>query len=268
MIVAGLSLIGWLFGGRNDPTTRSSATLPPLTSAPTTPPTTIAPPTTTTPIPSTTLGVVTPPPPTTVASGPLATARSLLATIPVKGRAPNTGYERSKFGPAWTDDVSVADGHNGCDTRNDILGRDLTNITYKPRTHDCVVLTGTLVDPYTARHIDFRRGRRTSIAVQIDHVVALDDAWQTGAQQLTEDRRRDLANDPMNLLAVDGPTNEQKGAGDAATWLPPNKTFRCRYVAIQVHVKARYQLWMTPPEHAAVARVLAGCGGTFIGPIG
>lgn len=179
----------------------------------------------------------------------------------VKGRAPKTGYSRAQFGPAWTDDVTVAGGHNGCDTRNDILARDLTGITFKPRSHDCAVLAGTLDDPYTGRTIAFHRGAGSSNAVQIDHVVALSDAWQTGAQQLSAARRQNLANDPLNLEAVDGPTNEQKGDGDAATWLPPRKAYRCTYVSRQVDVKSKYHLWVTPAEHDAIARVLADCGG-------
>lgn len=191
--------------------------------------------------------------PTPAAKG---TALSALAGIQVKGRAPKTGYTREQFGAAWADV-----DRNGCDTRNDILNRDLTDVSYRPGTHDCVVSAGTLNDPYTATRISFARGPKTSSAVQIDHVVALSDAWQKGAQQLTESSRRQLANDPLNLLAVDGPANMSKGDGDAATWLPTNKKFRCRYVARQVAVKARYQLWMTRAEHDAIAGILAGCPG-------
>lgn len=189
------------------------------------------------------------------------TALALLATLAVKGRAPNTGYSRAQFGPAWTDDNDDPDGHNGCDTRNDVLRRDLTAVTIKPGSNGCTVLSGTLHDPYTGATIAFTRGTRTSGAVQIDHVVALDDAWQTGAQYWPARRRVDLANDPLELLAVDGPANEAKGAGDAATWLPPNKAYRCAYVARQVAVKARYGLWVTPAERDAIARVLGGCPG-------
>ena len=172
-----------------------------------------------------------------------------------------TGYSRAQFGPAWTDDVSVADGHNGCDTRNDILRRDLTMVVIKPGTRGCVVATGVLHDPYTSATIHFVRGETTSEAVQIDHVVALGDAWQTGAQQLSPTVRTNLANDPLELLAVSGPANDQKGDADAASWLPPNKGFRCYYVARQVAVKMRYRLWVTPSERAAIAQVLATCPG-------
>jgi hypothetical protein len=188
-------------------------------------------------------------------------ALAALAALPVKGRAPMTGYSREAFGPAWTDDTDADGGHNGCDTRNDVLRRDLRSIVLKPGTGGCVVLRGTLHDPYTGRAIDFLRGERTSLAVQIDHVVALADAWQTGAQQLPAGQRERLANDPLELLAVDGPTNQRKGAGDAATWLPPAKPFRCAYVGRQIAVKRAYHLWVTRAEADAMRRVLAACPG-------
>lgn len=185
-----------------------------------------------------------------------AKAVAVLATLPIKGRAPKTGYSREEFGQAWADVDK-----NGCDTRNDMLKRDLSAKTFKPGTRECQVLTGVLADPYTATTIDFVRGSATSSAVQIDHVVALNDAWQKGAQQLTADQRTALANDPLNLLAADGPANQQKGASDAATWLPPNKGYRCNYVARQISVKATYSLWVTQAEHDAMANVLANCAG-------
>ena len=182
------------------------------------------------------------------------TALAALEMLPVKGRAPKTGYTRDQFGPAWADV-----DHNGCDTRNDVLARDLSRTVTDPDTHDCIVLSGVLADPYTGTRIDFRRGQATSTAVQIDHVVALSDAWQKGAQQLDGEARRQLANDPLNLLAVDGPTNSGKGDGDAATWLPPSKAFRCQYVARQVAVKQAYALWVTKAEHDAIAGILSRC---------
>ncbi|WP_308931879.1 DUF1524 domain-containing protein [Arthrobacter sp. SLBN-112] len=182
-------------------------------------------------------------------------AIDLLATLPIKGRAPKTGYDRAQFGQAWADV-----DRNGCDTRNDILKRDLTGITYT-NSVPCKVQSGTLADPYTGTTISFLRGSATSIAVQIDHVVALSDAWQKGAQQLTAEQRTAFANDPLNLQATDGPTNQQKGDGDAATWLPPNKGFRCEYVARQISVKATYGLWVTQAEHDAMARILGDCSG-------
>ena len=187
------------------------------------------------------------------------TAAAELTRLPVKGRAPMTGYSREQFGPAWTDDVAAPGGHNGCDTRNDILRRDLTAITLKPGSHGCTVLTGQLADPYTGRSIAFQRGSSTSAAVQIDHVVSLGDTWSTGAQALTSALRQDLANDPLNLSAVDGPSNVQKSDSDAASWLPANRGDRCTYVARQISVKLKYRLWVTSAEHAAMVRVLATC---------
>jgi hypothetical protein len=180
------------------------------------------------------------------------TALAVLETLPVKGRAPQTGYDRDQFGPAWADV-----DRNGCDTRNDILSRDLTAEVYKPGTSDCVVLTGSLADPYTATTIAFERGDGTS--VDIDHVVALGNSWQTGAFAWDVAKRTALANDPLNLLAVDYSANRQKGDGDAATWLPRNNAYRCAYVARQVAVKAAYGLWVTRAEHDAIDRVLSGC---------
>ena len=185
------------------------------------------------------------------ATGRLAT--QVLETLAVKGRAPRTGYARTeKFGTAWDDGSG-----RSCDTRQRILARDLVDVVY--RGGSCTVASGVLHDPYTGRTIDFVRGQKTSTAVQIDHVVALSDAWQKGAQQWDQATRVAFANDPGNLLAVDGPTNEKKGDGDAATWLPPDKSYRCAYVARQIGVKARYGVWVTKAEKEAMARVLATC---------
>lgn len=180
-----------------------------------------------------------------------ARAREMLSTLAVKGRAPKTGYSREQFGQRWKDT-----DRNGCDQRNDVLARDLTGVV---APGGCKVLSGTLRDPYTGTAIAFQRGQGTSEKVQIDHVVPLADAWQKGAQQWTPQRREEFANDTGNLLAVDGPMNQQKSAGDAATWLPPHKPFRCAYVAIQVDVKTRYGLWVTQAEHDAIQRVLSQC---------
>jgi len=128
----------------------------------------------------------------------------------------------------------------------------------------CQVTSGRLDDPYTAKTIAFTRGASTSADVQIDHVVALSDAWQKGAQQLSAERREELANDPLELLAVDGPANQQKSDGDAATWLPANKPFRCQYVARQIAVKKKYGLWVTQAEKDTMLRVLSVCPGQLL----
>lgn len=172
-----------------------------------------------------------------------------LDELEVKGRAPKTGYTRAQFGDGWAD---IA----GCDVRNIVLARDLKNEVISA---DCKVVSGTLLDPYTGATIEFRRGASTSDDVQIDHVVALSNAWQTGAQQLSPLRRELLANDPLNLLAVDGSANQQKSDGDAATWLPANKPFRCQYISRQIDVKKKYKLWVTPAEKQAMERALATC---------
>jgi hypothetical protein len=189
-------------------------------------------------------------------SGKAGSALAALGTLAVKGRAPKTGYDRALFGQAWADV-----DHNGCDTRNDILRRDLTALMPTSGTNRCRVLSGTLHDPYTGRVIAFVRGQNTSSQVQIDHVVALSDAWQKGAQQWSTPRRTAYANDPLNLLAVDGPSNQRKSDGDAATWLPPNKSFRCPYAVRQIAVKAKYGLWVTSAEREALARILVTCPG-------
>ena len=200
--------------------------------------------------------VLTAPPAPTAEPAPPAeagegTALALLGTLEVKGRAPKTGYVRDQFGQRWKDV-----DRNGCDTRNDVLARDLTDIV---RSGPCKVMSGSLADPYTGQTIAFQRGQGTSELVQIDHVVALSDAWQKGAQALDAGTRERFANDPLNLLAVDGSANQQKSDGDAATWLPPHKPARCAYVARQVSVKAAYGLWVTQAERDAIARVLATC---------
>lgn len=186
-------------------------------------------------------------------------ALAVLNTIPVKGRAPKTGYSRAQFGPAWTDKAQgVAMAGNGCNTRDDILKRDLTNV--KLAKNGCTVLSGTLNDPYTGKVINFVRGPK-SAAVQIDHLIPLSLAWQTGAQNISADKRVALANDPRNLIAADGPANMSKSDGDAATWLPSNRKSWCSYAAAQVNVKHIYGLWVTAPEKNALAKILGGCAG-------
>ena len=186
----------------------------------------------------------------TVSSTPSSTITAL-NSLAIKGRAPKTDYTRAQFGDGW---ATVS----GCDTRNIILYRDLRDTTIDAK---CNVTKGNLDDPYTGKTIAFTRGSGTSDDVQIDHVVALSNAWQTGAQQLTHDQRVKLANDPLELLAVDGPANQQKSDGDAATWLPSNKSFRCQYVARQVAVKQKYSLWVTQPEYDAIKSILEICPG-------
>lgn len=174
-------------------------------------------------------------------------AADALTALPVKGRAPKTGYSRDQFGAGWTD----ADG-DGCDTRQAILARDAVASTLD---RGMCIDGVSIVDPYSGERIDGRP------AIDIDHVVALGNAWQTGAQQLDPHTREDLANDPLNLLAVSDVLNRKKSDADAATWLPPRRAYWCDYVARQIAVKARYQLWVTDAEGARMAEILHTCPG-------
>jgi hypothetical protein len=188
--------------------------------------------------------------PATASQADTSDAITTLNKLEVKGRATKTGYTRSQF-PHWSDP-----DRNGCDARNDTLKRDLTDITYKAGTRDCKVIAGQLLDPFSGKVIIFSP---TKVVIDIDHVVALSNAWQTGAAYFDKNTRLLIANDPINLLAVDAKLNRQKGDGDAATWLPPNKSFRCEYVARQVAVKSKYKLWVTEPEKAAITKILSSC---------
>ena len=179
-------------------------------------------------------------------------ALMVLNSLEVKGRAAKTGYARSQF-PHWSDP-----DRNGCDARNDTLKRDLTQISFKGGTRDCKVLTGQLLDPFSDKIISFSSAKSI---IDIDHVVALSNAWQTGAAYFDKTKRAAIANDPLNLIAVDAKLNRQKGDGDAATWLPPLKSYRCDYVARQIAVKAKYGLWVTQPEKGAIIKLLEMCEG-------
>jgi len=181
-----------------------------------------------------------------------ATAVAALSLLAVKGRAPMTGYDRDRFGPAWLD----AD-RNGCDTRNDILGQHLYAVSLE--SNGCVVAAGSYKDPYTGFRIDYWQGH--GALIDIDHMVSLGNAWATGAFGWQIKKRAAFANDPLNLLPTDAGANRQKGDGDAATWLPANNSYRCEYVSRQIAVKGKYDLWVTPPEKAAILRVLASCDG-------
>lgn len=180
-------------------------------------------------------------------------AVEVLALLPVRDADTSADYQRTvQFGEAWLD-VDA----NGCSTREDILLRDLSDTVL----NGCKVMSGRVVDPYSGRLIEFIRGNDTSMLVQIDHIVALYNAWTTGAQQLSFDERVRLANDPTNLFAVSEETNQSKGAGDAASWMPPNPAVHCEYAARQISVKYAYDLWVTAAERNALADVLRVCPG-------
>ena len=175
-------------------------------------------------------------------------AVEVLEELEVKGRAPKTGYKREEFYGGWP----MVDG---CNLRQRILKRELGDTAV---LDGCTVVAGEFDEPYTGQHVVLKD--KTEVAkIQIDHVVALSDAWQKGAQYQDYETRNKLATDPLNLLAVDGKANQGKSDGDAATWLPPNKKFRCQYVARQVSVKYKYGLWVTEAEKDAISRVLQNC---------
>lgn len=182
----------------------------------------------------------------TGADAPL--AMEVLEKLEVKGRAPKTGYKREEFYSGWP---TV----DGCSLRQRIIKREFGDTAV---LDGCNVVAGEFDEPYTGEHRVFTE-KAQIYKIQIDHVVALSDAWQKGAQYMEKEVRYKIATDPLNLLAVDGPANEQKSDGDAATWLPSNKRFRCQYVARQVAVKYKYGLWVTEAEKAAIAGVLANC---------
>lgn len=178
-------------------------------------------------------------------------ATTVLAQLEIKGRAPKTGYSRDEFYSGWPN-------VDGCSLRQRILKRELGD-TATLANDQCTVLAGEFDEPYTGSHLIFHEKSELSSGLQIDHIVALSDAWQKGAQYFDADTRYAIATDPLNLLAVDSSANQKKSDGDAATWLPPNKAFRCAYVARQVSVKYKYQLWVTQAEHDAIANILATC---------
>jgi hypothetical protein len=193
--------------------------------------------------------------PNQVNAAPSDDALTVLNSLSVKGRAAKTGYTRAQF-THWSDL-----DRNGCDARNDTLKRDLTEVIYKAGTRDCKVISGLLLDPYSGKVITFSSTKST---IDIDHVVALSNAWQTGAAYFDKTKRQQIANDPLNLLAVDLTLNRQKGDGDTATWLPPLKSYRCDYVSRQIAVKAKYGLWVTQPEKVAIIKLLEKCEGQKI----
>ena len=172
-----------------------------------------------------------------------------LERLEIKGRAPKTGYKREEFYDGWP---TV----DGCSLRQRIIRREFGESAV---LDGCNVLAGEFDEPYTGEHLKYETREEISDGIQIDHVVALSDAWQKGAQYMSADTRYEIATDPLNLLAVDAAANKKKSDGDAATWLPANKKFRCQYVARQVSVKYKYGLWVTEAEKTAILNVLQSC---------
>lgn len=176
-------------------------------------------------------------------------AINVLETLVIKGRAPKTGYKRTEFYATWPT-------IDGCNLRQRIIKREVGD---SAKLDGCDVVAGTFVEPYTGETRTYSSKSEFSKNIQIDHIVALSDAWQKGAQNLSPETRYELATDPLNLVAADASANQQKSDGDAATWLPKNKAFRCQYVARQVSVKKKYSLWVTQAEHDAIKTILDTC---------
>lgn len=176
-------------------------------------------------------------------------ATEVLEKLEVKGRAPKTGYARTEFYKSWPD-------VDGCSLRQRIIKREVGDSAI---LDGCDVVAGKFIEPYTGEERNYAKKEEFSKNIQIDHIVALSDAWQKGAQYLDKDVRYQIATDPLNLIAADGPANMQKSDGDAATWLPSNKKFRCEYVARQISVKYKYHLWVSEAEKVAMAQVLSAC---------
>ncbi|EFL93556.1 hypothetical protein HMPREF0574_1286 [Mobiluncus curtisii subsp. curtisii ATCC 35241] len=175
-----------------------------------------------------------------------------LCALKVRKDAGPDGYQRDLFGAGWMD----PDG-NGCDTRADILARDFQSPRFDDSAKPCRLTGGTFHDPYTGKTMQFETppGRK----VQIDHVVALGNAWKSGAWAWTKAQREAYANDPSVLLAADGPANQQKSDASADAWMPSNRNFRCAYARQQIDIKYRWNLTVTAPEKAALLSALAKC---------
>jgi hypothetical protein len=166
-----------------------------------------------------------------------------LTRLRVAQEGPRDGYERDLFG-GWID----ADG-DGCDTRCEVLAAE--------RRASLPGLAGggwrSLYDGYTTADPS---------ELEVDHVVALAEAWDSGASGWTADRRRAFANDldlPGALVAVTAATNRSKGARDPASWQPPDRSAWCEFGAAWVDVKAKWDLTVDRDELAALTNLLEGC---------
>lgn len=185
-----------------------------------------------------------------------ATAKTQLAGLKVEWGKNWETYKREDFGKYWSDETDAVGGRNGCDTRDDVLRRDLRELREGDR-NPCVVLSGVLKDPYTGKELPYTYRRASQI--QTDHVVALGAAWRGGAYAWTPQRRLEYANDLDVLLAVDKQTNYEKSSKTADKWQPPLATYRCEYARRYTGIKTKYGLSVTPPEKQALQEMLGTC---------
>ena len=184
----------------------------------------------------------------------------LAGLLVIPERIRGNDYRRAAFGETWTDDNSAPLGHNGCDTRNDILNRDLVDKTFVAiKRCPIAVLTGVLYDPYTNAVVNFTRGNQIGASVQIDHIVPLALAWDLGARFWNDDLRTRFANDPANLLAVSGPANQDKGDAQPASWMPVNHAFWCQYAIQFIEVLRGYGLPVDAPSAVVLRDAAASC---------
>ena len=240
--VIALLVLAWLFSSCDNSSTpetqpTTSATSPaPMLTAPTVSPTSDA-------------AIPSPEAPTPSFDAISPQALTVAQSLQVRGRAPDTDYSRDAFGSAWRDV-----DRNGCDTRNDILQRDFATTIFKPGTGDCKVIGGTWTDPYSNESYTFDEAPS---GAQIDHVVSLKNAWQMGADQWSDDMRVEFANDPLNLRVTIASLNQQKSDSNAASWLPPFKPGRCNFIATQVAVKAKWNLYVTESEKEVFVAILS-----------
>lgn len=206
------------------------------------------------------------PPPPAPGSPTRVQIEELLTQVQVvAARGDAAGYERGcksgegcVFGPAWTDDYDGPGGHDGCGTRDNVLARSMTNVVFRDGTHNCVVIEGTLADPYSGAQLGFTKADAGKI--QIDHVYPLSAAWDMGANGWLPDKRVRFANDiDFNLLAVNGTDNQSKSDSTPAQWLPPNGAYHCFYAGKYLSVAAQYQLPITQDDHRALASIAHTC---------
>ncbi|GJF10883.1 membrane protein [Mycolicibacterium cyprinidarum] len=185
---------------------------------------------------------------------------ALAGVTEIPARIRGYDYRRDAFGESWSDETTAPGGHNGCDTRNDILDRDLVDKTFVSiKRCPAAVATGTLLDPYTSATVPFTRGNKTGASVQIDHLVPLALAWDLGARDWTDEMRMRFANDPANLLAVDGPTNQDKGDKQPSDWMPPNTAFHCQYAMQFIAVLRGYRLPVDAPSATVLRDAARSC---------
>jgi len=167
--------------------------------------------------------------------------------LAVAAEGSDSGYDRALFQPqAWAD----LDG-DGCDTRAEVLIRDSRSLAeVQP---GCSVARGDWLSIYD--------GYSTPDPgeLDIDHVVALAEAWRSGADGWPNERRLAFAQDEDNLIAVTAATNRSKSDRDPAVWQPPNRDSWCAFAQRWTSAKVRWGLTADPAEVNAVRVMLGTC---------